>query len=48
MTVEFEEWFKNNVSGLYEQYVQHPDYNVMINYTELVNLLEKAYNHYKE
>ena len=47
MTIDFEEWFKNNVSGLYEQYIKHPDYNVMLNNEALKDLLEKAYNHHE-
>ena len=47
MTIEFEEWFKKNVNGVYEEYIKDPDKIMTLNIEGFVNCLEKAYNHYE-
>ena len=47
MSIEFEEWFEKNAVVLYEEYLKHPNCNILLNIETVKDLLEKAYNHYE-
>lgn len=47
MTVDFEEWLKRNIPGVYDVYVKDPNQILTLNIEDFFNALEKAFNHFQ-